>query len=300
MNTKGRVLVTGGAGFIGSHTTKKLLRLGYDVIVLDDLSTGVLSNLNVDITSDLHNTPPIIIIGSINDMKLLEYLFGECGHIDYVIHLGAKLSVPESMVNPELYQKVNVQGTYNLIQCAQKYGVKKMVLASTCAADGDSYYGLSKKITEDMAGWFTKCNGLNTTCLRYVNVYGPRQAAVGEGAVVPAFINILKEGASPIIHGDGKQSRDFVYVKDVADANIYAMLSDFVGISYVATGVETSIIDLLSIIQGLLGVKMPSIIYKERRDGDMMTVGSHYPEDEFGWIPKVSLREGLSEMINKK
>lgn len=285
------VLVTGGSGFIGSHTVEKLGEQGYTVIVLDDLSTGFKDNIK--------QFPHKFVLGNINNRSILKQVFTKMGRISYVIHLGAKLSVPESMTNPALYQEVNVQGTYNILEYAHKYKANKVALASTCAVEGDSYYGLSKKITEDIANWFTVNYKLPTACLRYVNVYGPRQAEVGEGAVVPAFLKVLRDNVSPVIHGDGKQSRDFVYVKDVADANIHAMLSDFTGVTYVATGKETSIIDLLRITQNTLNVSMKPIIYKDRRAGDMMSVGIHLPEESFGWKAKYTMESGLKEMVEE-
>jgi UDP-glucose 4-epimerase len=287
---KYNVLVTGGAGFIGSHTVEKLAEMGHNAIVLDDLSTGKKENLN--------GIKCKFVEGNINNRSILKHVFTKLGKVDYVIHLAAKLSVPESMTNPALYQEVNVQGTYNILTYAHKCRCKKVALASTCAVEGDSYYGLSKKITEDISNWFTVNYKLPVACLRYVNVYGERQALVGEGAVVPAFIDLVKSSKQAIVHGDGSQTRDYVNVKDVAEANIHAVLNDFTGITYVATGIETSVIDLLKKIQDIVGIKIDPI-YKDRRAGDMMSVGKHYPKKEFGWTPKVTLEEGLRKMITK-
>jgi UDP-glucose 4-epimerase len=286
---KGKVLVTGGAGFIGYHTIEKLIEKKYEVTIFDNLSTGKMINL-------FHKNQEVrFLLGDLrNKERLEEAIKGQ----DYVIHLGASLSVPESMIKPDLYQEVNVQGTFNVLYLAQKHGIKKVILASTCAIEGDSFYGLSKRITEDLAHWYEIAHGLKTVCLRYVNVYGERQRQEGaEGAVVPAFINMLLKNESPIIHGDGSQTRDYVYVKDVAEANVYSLETEFTGISYVATRGETSVNALLSAIATIMK-KEVTPIHLPRREGDMMSVGCHYPCKELGWIPKYTLEDGLQNYIS--
>jgi len=285
--SKEKVLVTGGAGFIGFHTTEKLIEKGYEVTVFDNLSTGNIRNL-------FHKNADVKFI--LGDLRIVSDVENAVKDKDYIIHLGACLSVPESMTKPELYQDTNVQGTFNLLHSASKTNVKKVVLASSCAVEGDSYYGLSKKITEDIANWFIINSKLSTACLRYVNVYGERQAVVGEGAVVPAFINLLLNKESPIVHGNGLQTRDYIYVKDVADANVHAIENDFTGITYIATNSETSVLTLLRAIKTLMNVDIPHI-YKPRREGDMMNVGIHYPKKEFKWEPQFTLEEGLKKTI---
>jgi UDP-glucose 4-epimerase len=288
-NNMEKVLVTGGAGFIGYHTVEKLIEQGYDVTVFDNMSTGKMKNL-------FHKNAEVkFILGDLrNENEVENALKG----MNYVIHLGASLSVPESMLKPELYQAVNVQGTFNVLYFAQKQGIKRIVLASTCAVEGDSFYGLSKLITEQIAHWFEVTHGLKTVCLRYVNVFGERQRQAGaEGAVVPAFINTLLKYESPIIHGDGSQTRDYVYVKDVADANVHALTCEYTGISYVATGEETSVITLLLNIADIMKRDIHPI-HVARRDGDMMSVGCHLPNKKFGWISKYTLQQGLQNYIN--
>lgn len=281
---KETVLVTGGAGFIGSHTVDKLIEQNYNVIVVDNLSTGK----NLKYAENRMNYIDDILSN-------LDYIFQE-NKIDYIIHLAAKLSVPESMTNPKLYHDNNVDGTFNILKLAYQYNVKKVVLASTCAVEGNSYYGLSKLIGESIAAWFTLNYNVPTTCLRYVNVYGERQASFGEGAVVPAFINCLKNNESPIIHGTGEQTRDYVYVQDVAEANIHAMKHEFIGVTYVATGKEISVNALLAEIAFAMN-KQYTPIYKAKRDGDMMSVGFHYPLGTFEWTPRFSLEEGLKNTV---
>lgn len=282
------VLITGGAGFVGYHTVEKLIEKGYEITIFDNLSTGKIRNI-------FHKDDEVKFI--YGDLRIKEDVEKAIKNQDYIIHLGASLSVPESMINPVLYQEVNVQGTFNLLNYAKKYNIKKVVLASTCAVEGDSYYGLTKKITEEMANWFTTTQNLPTVCLRYVNVYGSRQRQEGaEGAVVPAFINTLLKNESPTIHGDGTQTRDYVYVKDVAEANVHALTYDFKGISYVATSEETSVNTLLLTISDIMKRDVHPI-HVARREGDMMSVGSHKPSLEFGWITKYTLRQGLEEYI---
>lgn len=285
-----KVLVTGGAGFIGYHTVEQLIAKDYDVVVFDNLSTGKIANM-------FHKNKEVRLI--VGDLRNPENVERAMQNIDYVIHLGAVLSVPESMTKPDLYQDVNVQGTFNVLYYAHKHSVKKVVIASTCAVEGNSYYGLSKKLTEEIASWFTLNYQLPTVYLRYVNVYGERQRQEGaEGAVVPAFINTLLKYESPTIHGDGSQTRDYIYVKDVAEANVHALETDFVGMSYVATGEETSVTTLLLTISDIMKRDVHPI-HVARRDGDMMSVGSHYPLATFEWEPKYTLRQGLESYIKR-
>jgi len=288
---KNKILVTGGAGFIGYHTVEKLIEKGnYEITVFDNLSTGKIANL-------FHIGQEVKFIKG--DLRNPEDVSNAIKDKNYIIHLGASLSVSESMTKPELYQDVNVQGTFNVLYYAKKYGIKKVVLASTCAVDGDSYYGLTKKITEETANWFTTTQNLPTVCLRYVNVYGERQRQEGaEGAVVPAFINTLLKYESPIIHGDGSQTRDYVYVKDVAEANVHAIESDFIGISYIATSEETSVTTLLLAIASIMQRDVHPV-YMARREGDMMSVGFHFPDEKFNWKPKYTLKQGLQNYIKK-
>ena len=286
---KNKVLVTGGAGFVGYHTVELLIEKGYEVTVLDNLSTGKIKNL-------FHKKQEIKFIGG--DLRIPEDVERAVKGQDYIIHLGAVLSVPESMSNPAVYQEVNVQGTFNVLDFAHKHGIKRVVLASTCAVEGDSFYGLSKRITEEIAHWYGVIHGLETVCLRYVNVYGERQRQEGaEGAVVPAFINTLLKYESPTIHGDGSQTRDYVYVKDVAEANVHALTCEFKGISYVATSEETSVRTLLLTISDIMKRDVHPI-HVARREGDMMSVGSHKPSLEFGWVTKYTLKQGLENYIN--
>lgn len=285
---KEKVLVTGGSGFIGYHTVEELIKQKcYDITIFDNLSTGKIEN-------NFHPNQKVkFILGDLRNSSNVE---NAIKNQNYIIHLGASLSVPESMIKPELYQATNVQGTFNVLYYANKYNIKKVVLASTCAVAGNSYYGLSKKITEDMATWFTINYNLPTTCLRYVNVFGERQPFTGEGAVVPAFINSLLDNKNPIIHGTGEQTRDYIYVKDVAEANVHAMQNEFNGISYIATGQEISVNTLLAEIASIMN-KQYVPIFKEKRKGDMMSVGHHYPDPFFNWKPKYTLREGLKNTI---
>jgi nucleoside-diphosphate-sugar epimerase len=241
-----KVLVTGGAGFIGYHTVEKLIEQGYEVTVFDNLSTGKIKNL-------FHKNAEVKYI--LGDLRIESEVENALKDKNYVIHLGACLSVPESMINPALYQDVNVQGTFNVLYYAQKQDIKRVVLASTCAVEGDSFYGLSKRITEEIAHWYRVVHGLETVCLRYVNVYGERQRQEGaEGAVVPAFINTLLKYESPIIHGDGSQTRDYVYVKDVAEANVHALTCEF-------TYLFLNLILILKIYNHLLTLEFLSVFF---------------------------------------
>ncbi len=224
-----RTLVTGGAGFIGSHIVEELLRRGHAVRVLDNFSTGYRKNLagltgNVDILEgDLRNAE--VVAAAVRD-------------VDKVFHLAAFISVPQSMLDPEACFTVNVQGTVTLLEAARRGGTRKVVLSSSTAVYGDtdifpttentplrplSPYAVSKQVNELYARLYTDTMGLPVTALRYYNVYGPRQRPDSDyAAAIPIFLRQLTAGLPVTIFGDGKQSRDFIFVKDVVRANLMA------------------------------------------------------------------------------
>lgn len=227
-------LVTGGAGFIGSNICEAILKMGYKVRCLDDLSTG--KQANVDIFLD--NPNYTFIKGDIKD---LDTCMAACEGVDYVLNQAAWGSVPRSIEMPLFYEKNNIMGTLNMMEAARQKGVKKFVYASSSSVYGDhpvlpkkegqegnllSPYALTKRVDEEFAKLYTRLYGLDTYGLRYFNVFGRRQDPDGAyAAVIPKFIKMLMNGETPTINGDGMQSRDFTYIENVIEANLKACLA---------------------------------------------------------------------------
>lgn len=227
-------LVTGGAGFIGSNLCEAILKMGYKVRCLDDLSTG--KQANVDIFLD--NPNYTFVKGDIKD---LDTCMAACEGVDYVLNQAAWGSVPRSIEMPLFYEKNNIMGTLNMMEAARQQGVKKFVYASSSSVYGDhpvlpkkegqegnllSPYALTKRVDEEFAKLYTRLYGLDTYGLRYFNVFGRRQDPDGAyAAVIPKFIKMLMNGETPTINGDGMQSRDFTYIENVIEANLKACLA---------------------------------------------------------------------------
>lgn len=227
-------LVTGGAGFVGSNLCEAILKMGYKVRCLDDLSTG--KQANVDIFLD--NPNYTFIKG---DIKNLDTCMSACEGVDYVLNQAAWGSVPRSIEMPLFYGKNNIMGTLNMMEAARQQGVKKFVYASSSSVYGDhpvlpkkegqegnllSPYALTKRVDEEFAKLYTRLYGLDTYGLRYFNVFGRRQDPDGAyAAVIPKFIKMLMNGETPTINGDGMQSRDFTYIENVIEANLKACLA---------------------------------------------------------------------------
>jgi nucleoside-diphosphate-sugar epimerase len=230
-----KYLVTGGAGFIGSHIVERLLKEGHFVRVLDNFSSGKKENLSFTANSELRTPNFELIQGDIRDKTTCNRA---CDGIDYVLHQAALRSVPKSMKDPQSYNDVNINGTLYMLQAAAKNKVKRFVFASSSSVYGDtaqfperedayplliSPYALSKLAGEYYCRIFSEHFNLETVCLRYFNVFGPRQALDDEYAVViPKFIHCILHGQQPPIFGTGKQSRDFTYIDNVVEANILA------------------------------------------------------------------------------
>lgn len=227
-------LVTGGAGFIGSNLCEAILKMGYKVRCLDDISTG--KQANVDIFLDNPNYSFIK-----GDIKDLDTCMAACEGVDYVLNQAAWGSVPRSIEIPLFYEKNNIMGTLNMMEAARQQGVKKFVYASSSSVYGDhpvlpkkegqegnllSPYALTKRVDEEFAKLYTRLYGLDTYGLRYFNVFGRRQDPDGAyAAVIPKFIKMLMNGETPTINGDGMQSRDFTYIENVIEANLKACLA---------------------------------------------------------------------------
>jgi UDP-glucose 4-epimerase len=302
-----KAVVTGGAGFIGSHITEELIGRDYRVTILDNLSTGSLANIE----PFLSNKNTEFIQGSITNLATLRNAFSGA---DYVFHQAAVPSVPRSIKNPKTTHNINATGTLNVLLAARDTGVKKVVYASSSSVYGDtptlpkvedmtpnpiSPYAISKLTAEYYCQVFQKIYGLKTASLRYFNVFGPRQNPYSQyAAVIPLFITMSLEGKSPVIFGDGEQSRDFTFVKDVAEANILAAESEASGIYNIGNYRSVTIKDLAQLIIKMVGNQSVKPIYKEPRPGDILhSLADNSRAKSFGFRTRYSLEEGLAEVI---
>ena len=296
-----KVLVTGGAGFIGSHVTEELIKNKLRVVSVDNCVTGF--HKNVPLGVNLYKM-------DLNDPEL-EFVF-QNEKPDYVIHLAAQASVMASMNDPYLDFSTNTAGTVKLLQLVKKYKVKKILFASTAAVYGEpsylpideehlihtqSFYALSKYSAENYINYYSKYNGVDSCILRFSNVYGPRQNEKGEAGVISIFINRLLANEKVKIF-DGSQTRDFVYVKDVALACRLALLSDASGIFNISSCTETGIEELYFQITEATGISaIPS--YEPRRVGEIekSILNNRKARQELSWDLKYTLLEGLKETI---
>ena len=307
-----RVLVTGGAGFIGSHLVDGLMNGGFDVVVLDDLSSGRRKNLSV------HFGKPnfCLVEGDVRDeadvKKALE-------GVDVVFHLAAIVSVDFSVKNPLMVNEVNVGGTLNVLRQSLKAGVKRFFYASSCAVYGEpvnlpineehparpmSPYGVSKLAAEHYCRVFYEVYGFETVCLRFFNVYGPRQVVGPYSGVIMKFIDRMKNGKPPIIYGGGGQTRDFVYVKDVVEANMLVLGCRHCAgeIINIGTGKQTTINELANILIGLSGIANIKPVYKAHRKGDIRNSHANISKAEkmLRYKPRITLKEGIRKLLHEK
>lgn len=303
-----RVVLTGGAGFIGSHLADELVKRGYFITVLDDLSSGQLQNLEALQSSSKEIE---FIQGTITDLSLLQDLFR--GSL-YIFHQAAIPSVPRSIEDPASSHEVNLTGTLNVLIAACDCGIKKVVYASSSSAYGDtptlpkhedmvphpqSPYAVTKLAGEYYCSVFQKAYGLSTACLRYFNVYGPRQNPDSQyAAVIPKFVRSALNGDSPVIFGDGEQTRDFTFVKDVAQMNILAAEKEEVrGVFNVGTGESISINQLAGLVVEITG-KDVQTEHLPARTGDIKhSLADISRAKKIGHTPKYDLRQGLTETI---
>ncbi|MCA9561840.1 MAG: SDR family oxidoreductase [Myxococcales bacterium] len=302
-------IVTGGAGFIGSHIIDALLELGHEVVVLDDLSTGLLSNL------DHVKTEVEFVKGDIRDAELCERLVKG---VDWVFHQGALGSVPRSIEAPMLTHEVNVTGTLNMLEAARKGGASRFVFAASSSAYGDtptlpkietmkpnplSPYAASKLAAEHYLESYWHIYQLPTIGLRYFNIFGPRQRPDGPyAAVIPLFVDRIRRELPCQIHGDGGQTRDFTYVANAVQANIKAAQSSepaFGKIFNVATGERISVNTLHAEIAKAVGKPNAVVEYVEPRVGDVRDslADIELARTLLGYEPEVMLSEGLVKTI---
>jgi nucleoside-diphosphate-sugar epimerase len=302
------VLVTGAAGFIGSHLVDALLAMGKRVRVLDDLSNGKRENLS-------HCAGAIEFVEA--DIRDARVCREACAGATLVFHQAALGSVPRSMKDPATSIAVNVVGTANVFTGARDAGVRRVVYASSSSVYGDSErlpkkegeegtplspYALSKVMNEELAANFSRCYGLEFVGLRYFNVYGPRQDPDGPyAAVIPRFFKAYLSGEAPVIYGDGAQSRDFTYVSDAVEANIRAAAapSSACGRAYnVAGGNRTSVNDLARAVRNVVG-EGPAPRYEPPRPGDVAHSAADLSRSgkELGYRPRMPLSEGLAKSL---
>ena len=300
------IIVTGGAGFIGSNLVKKLIEKN-TVTVIDDLSTGFFENIEDLVTQNKVK----LIKGSITDLDLLQ---DACKGIDFVFHEAAIPSVPRSVKDPYKSNFVNANGTLNILIAARDNAVKKVIYASSSSVYGDtptlpkkeemkpcpqSPYAVSKLTAEYYCDVFTQIYNLPTISLRYFNVYGPLQDPNSEyAAVIPKFITNIKNDKSPIIYGDGEQTRDFTFVNDVVTANILAAESSSTGIYNIAGGKRISINELVKMLLTLQKKEITSN-HVEQRDGDIKhsLADISRAKEAFGYTPRYEIFDGLKETI---
>ncbi|PYZ95910.1 LPS biosynthesis protein WbpP [Alteribacter lacisalsi] len=305
-----RFLVTGGAGFIGSGLAWYLSRKGHEVVLLDDMSNG-----SPDTVRELSESENVTFIhGDIRDPEACR---DAVEGVDYVLHHAARGSVPQSMDEPLLYDEVNVRGTLNLLDAARDEGVRKFVYASSSAVYGDggrkpvhenkplqplSPYAATKKVNELYARQYSNLYGMETVGLRYFNVFGPRQNPHSAySSVIPVFLKSLLSGRAPIVHGGGSQTRDFVYLDDVIQANIRACLSgpETAGqVFNIASGQFVSIMQLYRTVERLAGIRIQPE-YSGARAGDITHSRADISRAErmLGFSPQTRLTEGIERTM---
>ena len=302
-------IVTGGAGFIGSHIVEELLKREELVKVIDNFLTGKKENLNFPVEDA---TRLNILKGDIRDIEFLRENFR---NTDYVLHQAALRSVPKSFHNPSEFNEVNVGGTLNVLIAASECGVKRVVIASSSSVYGErsdmperetdlanpvSIYAATKLNGEYYCNVFSALYGLQTVALRYFNVFGPRQSLENQYAVViPKFITSLLKKEPPPVYGDGYQSRDFTYVKNVVDANIRAALEkDAAGVFNIANGRSHTVLELFEYIKNYLGVDLEPE-FESPRPGDVLHTLADITKASgiLGYRVKIGFEPGLAETI---
>jgi UDP-glucose 4-epimerase len=303
-----RALVTGGAGFIGSNLVDALLERGDEVTVVDDVSTGKRANLD----QALQNGATLTEL-DIRDAEAVHAAV-EQARPEAIFHLAAQIDVRKSVADPANDSRINVEGTVNVLRAAQAHGVQRFVNTSTGGAiygEGqiipapedhpvapEAPYGLSKFCAEQYCLLFTRLHGLSTVSLRYGNVYGPRQDPLGEAGVVAIFCGKLLDGERPTIFGDGEQTRDYVYVGDVVDANLKAAETQTSGAVNIGVGKEVSVLDIVDVLKTHSdGAFEPE--HAPERPGEVRRIAldTSRAKQELGWQAGTGLEEGLERTL---
>lgn len=299
-----KILVTGGAGFIGSNLVDALIGEGSQVVIIDNLSTGKKENVNPQAK---------LIEADVSDEKKLQEIFKK-EKPQSVFHMAAQIDINKSTRDPIWDAKQNILGSINLLENCRDFGVKKIIFSSSAGVYGDtdnvptieddllrppSPYGIGKLAVEHYLEYYYKTYGLPYVTLRYANAYGPRQISNGEGAVVAIFCDFLARGEKPRIDGDGEQTRDYIYVSDIVKANILALKSDKTGIYNIGTEVETSVNKLAETVKKALAsdvefIKGPARKVDQRRSA----LQASRAKQDFNWEAQVGLEEGIKKTIN--
>lgn len=296
-----RILITGGAGFIGSHVADALIERGHRVTILDNLSSGSEENVNRRAKFQKFD---------LSNRKRLEKLF-EKTQPEAILHFAAQINVRASVDDPTNDATTNIMGSLSLIDLAVKHGVKRFVFSSTGGAMFDditprptpesilaaplSPYGIAKLTIEHYLRFFHQVHGLPYIVLRYANVYGPRQNAHGEAGVVSIFLTRMLDNIAPTINGNGLQTRDYVYVGDIVEANVLALDSNISeGVYHIGTGIETSVNDIFRMLNWQFG-KTFEETHGPAKSGETMAsaLDARLAREILGWQPKVALAEGL-------
>lgn len=299
-----KVLVTGGAGFIASHVVDLLIGKGLHVSVVDNLSSGKRENLNnaaAFYESDIRDSEMIKIVGDVNP--------------DVIIHHAAQISVRVSVNDPGYDASINILGSLNLLEASVKSGVKKFIFASTGGAiygEQDYFpadelhpvrpispYGIAKLSVEKYLFYYKEVYGLDYVALRYSNVYGPRQDPHGEAGVVAIFSQKMLANEQAVINGDGKQTRDFVYVKDIAEANLSALKGNVSGEINIATGLETTVNELFRITNNIVGREIEEVHGPSMKGEQLRSVLNwSLAKKTLNWEPRINLEDGLRETVD--
>lgn len=303
-----RVLITGGAGFIGSHIAEHFVKSGHEVRILDNLSSGRLDNIATFIESVSFTR------GDVRNRRLLDELSAGC---ELVYHQAAVVSVPYSVAYPQETHDVNIQGTLNVLEAARAQGVRRVIFAGSAAVYGEeptlpkkesmapepiAPYGVEKITGEHYCGVFSRLYGLETTTLRYFNVFGPRQDPSSPySGVISIFVDRALTERTPTIFGDGEQSRDFVFIDNVVQANVLAgQKSEAVGGTYnVGLGEETTLNQLVAMLSRIVGRELKPN-YAQERAGDIRRSVADVSrlEEELGYDPQVGVEEGLKRLVD--
>jgi UDP-glucose 4-epimerase len=298
-----KILITGGAGFIASHVADAYIELGHEVVIIDNLSTGNLKNLN---------SRAKFIEADITDQEKIQAII-RAEKPEVINHHAAHIQVGYSVKNPQFDAENNIIGLLNIMEAAKEIPVKKVIMAATggamygnkqtpfnetMKAEPLSPYGISKRAGELYLNYYHELYQIPFISLRYSNVYGPRQNAHGESGVIAIFTEMIADGKSPAINGDGTHTRDYVYVEDVARANVLALNSNFVGELNIGTKTEISTNEVFRKVVTEMGVNIEEK-HIEERPGEQVTSSLDYSKarEILGWEPQIGFDEGVKRVV---
>lgn len=298
-----KILVTGGAGFIASHITDTYLQHGHQVVVVDNLATGKTENVNPQAK---------FIQVDITDKEAIQTVI-QAERPDVINHHAAHINVGYSVKNPQFDAETNIIGLLNIMEAAKLIPVKKVIMAATggamygnapvpsdetMKAQPLSPYGISKRADELYLNYYHELYQIPFISLRYSNVYGPRQNAHGESGVIAIFAEMIHQGKSPVINGEGNHTRDYVFVSDVAQANLLALESDFVGELNIGTQTEISTNEVFRKVVAEMGLDLPEV-HGDERPGEQVRSCLNYRKAQsiLGWQPTVTFDEGVKKVV---